>query len=126
MTSICRDPDSCARGLKERDAAVRVLRQDRPVSQPGVASCTWVQAYRSEHERRASNQPGRRGCRPEAQTPRFYERPDLLREPSRTAGGHRIYPPETGIAVLQPASVPAASRRNENRHGIGGFFYASR
>ncbi|MDR8414357.1 MerR family transcriptional regulator [Nonomuraea sp. 3-1Str] len=34
-----------------------------------------------------------------AQTLRYYHRRGLLREPRRTYGGHRLYPPETVVAL---------------------------
>jgi DNA-binding transcriptional MerR regulator len=41
------------------------------------------------------------------QTLRYYERRGLLAEPSRTLGGHRLYPPET-VALLR--IIKAAQR----------------
>ena len=42
------------------------------------------------------------------QTLRYYERRGLLREPDRTLGGHRVYPPATVITVLRV--IKAAQR----------------
>ena len=41
------------------------------------------------------------------QTLRYYERRGLLREPTRTIGGHRLYPPDT-VALLNV--IKAAQR----------------
>lgn len=41
------------------------------------------------------------------QTLRYYERRGLLAEPPRTAGGHRIYPPET---LIRLRAIKAAQR----------------
>ena len=41
------------------------------------------------------------------QTLRYYERRGLLKEPARTLGGHRLYPPES-VAVLRV--IKAAQR----------------
>src|ERR1700747_3427209 len=41
------------------------------------------------------------------QTLRYYERRGLLAEPPRTAGGHRIYPPET---LIRLRTIKAAQR----------------
>ncbi|MDG6103903.1 MerR family transcriptional regulator [Dactylosporangium aurantiacum] len=41
------------------------------------------------------------------QTLRYYERRGLLREPSRSTGGHRLYPPDT-VALLNV--IKAAQR----------------
>jgi MerR family mercuric resistance operon transcriptional regulator len=41
------------------------------------------------------------------QTLRYYERRGLLAEPRRTLGGHRLYPPETVLALR---SIKAAQR----------------
>lgn len=41
------------------------------------------------------------------QTLRYYERRGLLAEPPRTAGGHRLYPPET---LIRLRAIKAAQR----------------
>lgn len=46
-------------------------------------------------------------ARVNVQTLRYYERRGLLKEPDRTLGGHRVYPPET-VAVLRV--IKAAQR----------------
>ncbi|HUA43080.1 MAG TPA: MerR family transcriptional regulator [Streptosporangiaceae bacterium] len=65
------------------------------------------------------------------QTLRYYERRGLLAEPPRTAGGHRLYPPEelTRLRAIKAAQrlgfslgeaaelVPAAPPRRRQRAG---------
>ncbi len=57
------------------------------------------------------------------QTLRYYERRGLLREPNRTPGGHRLYPPDT-VTVLRV--IKAAQRLGFTLNEVADLIEAGR
>lgn len=57
------------------------------------------------------------------ETPRYYERRGLLREPQRSLGGHRLYPPET---VTMMRVIKAAQRLDFTLEEVGDLLAATR
>ena len=57
------------------------------------------------------------------QTLRYYERRGLLREPDRSLGGHRLYPPET-VTTLRV--IKAAQRLGFTLDEVSGLLDAGR